>query len=111
MAAIPLLATMSAGRFTRIDRLLGDLSYPVYLNHFVAMPAVATWLPGLGTFGLFAVTAYALVLSYVMYALIEPALVGLRNRVRRAQTNETALPLPAQTANDNAAAASGKAVA
>ena len=102
MAAIPLLAILSAGRFERIDRVLGDLSYPVYLNHCVVLPAVRTLLPDLGMAGLAAVTLYALALSYVMYALIEPGLIGLRNRVRRAST-ATAAPafIPATAANDN----------
>lgn len=83
MLIFVLLTRMDAGRFTRIDRMLGDLSYPVYLNHCVLLSAARTLLPDLGGMGLLAVSLYAVVLSYAMYALVEPRLNGLRDRVRR----------------------------
>lgn len=98
LALIPLLASMSAGRWQRIDQFLGDMSYPVYLNHCIVLPAVRTYAPDLSAVGLAAVLVYVLALSYVMHALVEPTLVRLRARIRRAGTEPPAqaadAPLP-----------------
>lgn len=81
---IPLLAGLSAGRFEALDRALGDLSYPLYLNHCLALPIVRSLWGSVSTEGLMIVSAAMIAFSVAMYLVIEPALDGLRSRIRRA---------------------------
>lgn len=82
LPAIPALALLKVRGTSRIDRMLGDLSYPLYLNHILVMYVVRAFWPQIGWAGLLAATLAALLVSYAMYRLIEPGLNGLRNRVR-----------------------------
>lgn len=86
LASIPLLAVLKAGAFYRTDRLLGDLSYPLYLNHILVMYAVRAFWPQLSWGGLALSVLAALIVSYAMYRLIEPGLNTLRDKVRGGRT-------------------------
>jgi peptidoglycan/LPS O-acetylase OafA/YrhL len=84
-AAIIALITLADFRFDRAreaDRFLGDLSYSVYLNHYVVGVVFYSTLEEhtMSTFGL--AIAASLVYSYAMYLLVEPGFRALRNRVR-----------------------------
>jgi peptidoglycan/LPS O-acetylase OafA/YrhL len=89
LLAIPLLATLNAGVFEPLDRALGDLSYPLYLNHCILLPVVRSYVPSLSAEGLIVVTAITVLFSCAMYLAVEPALSGLRDRIRRASIAAT----------------------
>jgi peptidoglycan/LPS O-acetylase OafA/YrhL len=82
--AIALLASRTAGsRWRNRDRVLGDLSYPLYLNHYVLIILSASVLPVHDGWGQAALLGVALGLAAVMHRLVEAPLVGMRNRMRR----------------------------
>jgi peptidoglycan/LPS O-acetylase OafA/YrhL len=77
-----LLPRGAAGRFKRLDRRLGDLSYPLYLNHYAVGIAAASLAPRAG-WPLFAVTALAaIVLAAAAERLVDRPIRALRDRVR-----------------------------
>jgi peptidoglycan/LPS O-acetylase OafA/YrhL len=76
------LAEAQGGRWRRLDRRLGDLSYPLYLTHYAV---------GIGITGVFAQRGLAMFgvgvcvsigVAAVMAWLVDDRLVRLRNRVR-----------------------------
>lgn len=79
---IPLVAVLGARSPGRWDRLAGDVSYGVFLNHFLIMwllfpggAPTASQLP--------VVVASSLLASYVTQRWIERPALGLRRRLRR----------------------------
>ena len=77
-----LLPRGAEGRFKRLDRRLGDLSYPLYLNHYAVGIAAASLAPRSG-WPLFAVTVLASVLlAAAAERLVDRPIRGLRDRVR-----------------------------
>lgn len=71
--------------FRRVDRSLGDLSYAIYLNHYVVLVLFGALVgPSRGAALWGAALAAALVLSAVMQQVIERPLAGLRSRIRGA---------------------------
>jgi peptidoglycan/LPS O-acetylase OafA/YrhL len=68
----------------RLDRRLGDLSYPIYLNHYTVLVAYAAWIPKQmsPTWGLLGVVAVAMVLAAVTQYLVERPMAAWRDRVR-----------------------------
>lgn len=77
-------------RRRNLDTLAGNLSYGIYLNHFliaalVARLAAAPYVPPPGTlpFALLVLAASAMA-AWVTYALVERPFDGVRARVRRA---------------------------
>lgn len=87
LALIPALCRIKLPRTLPLDRYLGDLSYPLYLNHAVIMIVVGAVLPQAGWGGFALAVAAALALSVVMYRFIEPGLNTLRARVRQGRGN------------------------
>ncbi|MCA0423488.1 MAG: acyltransferase [Proteobacteria bacterium] len=79
---IPALAHIRLTRARPQDQALGDLSYPLYLNHFGIMFVVGAFWPQLGWTGFALTLAAALALSVVMFRLVEPGLDSLRKQVR-----------------------------
>lgn len=66
----------------RVDQFLGDLSYPVYLNHLVIGVVFKSLVPVPGIVSFLTAIGLSLCFSYAMYLLIEPPLRRLRARVR-----------------------------
>jgi len=101
MLLIALFAALSVmrvgGRLARIDRALGDLSFPLYVVHepviVVAALCFAPAVPvAIGT----ALTALAA--AWVLYAGLEKPLMALRTRIRKADiafADAAAAPAPA----------------
>ena len=83
-----LLCTLATNRITDrwhwLDRQLGDLSYPLYLNHYVVgitLTGVSTMRGGtIYCFGLFS----SVCLAVCMGALVDGRLLAVRNRLRQA---------------------------
>jgi peptidoglycan/LPS O-acetylase OafA/YrhL len=83
-ASIALLAVANLPpRWARFDRWIGGLSYPVYLNHFLAGTVVMSLGIGRGPISLALASLVALVLAAVMERIVEPPLERLRTRVRK----------------------------
>ena len=76
------LAHAAADRFKQIDWQLGNLSYPIYLNHWIVIVATYTLTDGTG----FAVQATAIVasvaLSWVLMHIVETPMRSLRDQLR-----------------------------
>jgi peptidoglycan/LPS O-acetylase OafA/YrhL len=84
LAFAMLAAARSPAWLHGIDRFLGDLSYPLYLNHY-AVGLVLTCCTGVRSGALYgAGLLLSVLLSAAMAALVDGRLAGLRNRVRRA---------------------------
>jgi len=83
--AIPALHWAARHRFGRLDDLAGDLSYGVFLNHFLLI-----WLlfpqPGHTPVQWAGLAAASLVLSFVSQRWVEKPVLAWRRRLRRAGT-------------------------
>lgn len=71
-----------ATRTARIDKALGDLTYPLYLVHWPVVWLVGRLLPGAGAEGYGAV-ALASLAAAALLLLLEQPLARLRDRIRR----------------------------
>ena len=82
-AVVAILARTRKGiSVKRLDQLLGDLSYPVYLNHYAVTVVMLSLFP-VGSENLFLLCIFlCLVASWAVAQLTEPFTKGLRNRVR-----------------------------
>ncbi len=78
------LAERRAGQWQKLDKRLGDLSYPLYLNHYVVGLVLIDVSAARGR----AIYALAVVLSVglaaLMGGLVDRPLIAIRTRVRRA---------------------------
>jgi peptidoglycan/LPS O-acetylase OafA/YrhL len=90
LAAVVAVALRSprllTGRAAAVDRLFGDLSYPLYLCHYHARALVLWVAPGVSmtyprSGGVLAV-GLAVVISYLVCRVADHPLVELRNRLR-----------------------------
>lgn len=82
-AVVGILARTRKGiSVKRLDQWLGDLSYPVYLNHYAVTVVMLSLFP-VGSVNLFFLCIFLyLVASWAVALLTEPFTKGLRNRVR-----------------------------
>jgi peptidoglycan/LPS O-acetylase OafA/YrhL len=83
-AIFALLAGQPAGRWQRLDRRLGDLSYPLYLNHYVVGIAVTDLCPVRNVAVYLASIGASVLLAAMMGGVVDGRLTGLRRRVRLA---------------------------
>ncbi|MBR7961262.1 acyltransferase [Burkholderia vietnamiensis] len=90
---LPAVWALSKLRFGATDELLGNISYGVYLNHYVLILAekamrieVASWAHRI------AFMCTSIILAYISYRLIEHPALMLRHRVRR-----NAMPTPMES--------------
>ncbi len=77
-----LLTKAAAGGHKRLDRRLGDLSYPLYLNHYAVGIAASSLLPRLGWTLYIVSIAAAVLLSAAAERLVDRPVRVLRNRIR-----------------------------
>ena len=75
-----------------IDRLLGNLTYPLYLYHEVVLIVILTFTTGYSYGTLVAGFALSLATAALMMALVDPAVTRYRDRIRGAalRPNRTA---------------------
>jgi peptidoglycan/LPS O-acetylase OafA/YrhL len=66
----------------RVDRWLGDLSYPVYLNHYVVTIAVISLVRARNVWVFLMCIPLSLAASWLVAQLTEPLTRGLRTRIR-----------------------------
>lgn len=80
--ATVILATLNSTRFQKLDRFWGELSYPLYLNHFIVGVVWKSLYPDPSDNLFFVACGTSFFFSIVMYYLVEPPLKKLRNVVR-----------------------------
>jgi len=77
------LARLRVGtRFRRIDRWLGDLSYPLYLNHYAITIAVVTLMPRRNVWTFLVCLPLSIAASWMISHLTEPVTRNMRNQIR-----------------------------
>ncbi|WLH33596.1 acyltransferase [Pseudomonas sp. FP2196] len=81
---IPAVYLLTRFKFHRVDELLGNISYGVFLNHFVVMYALhALWPADYDAQRVITVLMLSLLLSCVSYYYVERPVLALRHRLRR----------------------------
>jgi peptidoglycan/LPS O-acetylase OafA/YrhL len=83
VAVFAVLADRPAGWWHAADRRLGDLSYPLYLNHYVVGIGLTGLCAARGPAVYVAGVVLSIGLAAAMGALVDGRLVAFRNRVRR----------------------------
>jgi peptidoglycan/LPS O-acetylase OafA/YrhL len=73
-----------APRWRRLDRALGDLSYPLYLNHYIVGIAIFDLWPSRGGITYIVCMLVAVALATIMAKTTDTPLLGLRTRLRGA---------------------------
>jgi peptidoglycan/LPS O-acetylase OafA/YrhL len=81
-AVLPLVRMTASWRVRLIDRWLGDLSYPIYLNHYVVTIAALSLAPLRNPAIYLACIVMCVALSWAIAQLTEPFSMHLRNRIR-----------------------------
>lgn len=71
-------------RFSGWDRLLGDLSYPLYLNHFIIL-ATMKFLGKISIASYLLSICMAILLAAAMRSIVEPSTNTLRAKIRGAK--------------------------
>jgi peptidoglycan/LPS O-acetylase OafA/YrhL len=82
VALFAVLAERPAGGWHKVDRRLGDLSYPLYLNHYVVGIGLTGLCPWRGPAVCVAGVGLSIALAAAMSALVDGRLVAFRNRIR-----------------------------
>jgi len=81
LIGIPILLGLKNIKMPKIDNLLGNLSYGIYLNHFFIMYIIGNRpVTNLERFELIIVS---IVLAYIVHKLIEEPLMNLRKKYRK----------------------------
>jgi peptidoglycan/LPS O-acetylase OafA/YrhL len=80
---IATLGCFRGAKRTRIyDRRIGDLSYPVYLNHYTVLILIASFGVSRSWASLWLALAGSIVVSWIAAIIIETPIRPLRNRIR-----------------------------
>jgi peptidoglycan/LPS O-acetylase OafA/YrhL len=82
LTIMTLLAFASISKGRRIDRALGNLTYPLYLYHEVVLIVVLAMTTGYAYSTLAIGVALSFVTAAVLMALVDPAMTRYRDRVR-----------------------------
>ncbi len=83
IAVILILARLACSRHLKaLDQWLGDLSYPVYLNHYAVTISFLTLFYEAGMVVFWGCIAASVVFSWLIALLTEPVTKRLRERVR-----------------------------
>ena len=101
LATIPEGGGTGARRIARIDRLCGELTYPLYLMHWCIVVAAKTFLPHESWTSVVLAFAAAYAVAALAVVVVERPVARLRARVRRRGVPSTgtvpASPRPAST--------------
>lgn len=76
------LAYAGADRFKKVDWQLGNLSYPIYLNHWIVIVAMYTLTDGTGLAVQAASIAASIALSWVLMRIVETPMRSVRDQLR-----------------------------
>ena len=81
--ALILLASVRLSKqATAIDQALGDLTYPLYLNHYAVLVVARSLFPAPNPFVQTAAVLAALLISVVLHRLVETPMATIRDRIR-----------------------------
>jgi peptidoglycan/LPS O-acetylase OafA/YrhL len=69
-------------RLRRWDRRLGDLSYPIYLNHYAVVITFFSLVPDRSAVWQLAAIAVTILVSWMLVLAVERPMLPLRNRLR-----------------------------
>jgi len=81
-SVIPLWGTRVSAAAKTIDQKVGDLSYPLYLNHFVIVTAFYQHWPWRNLSAILICIATAVIVSYIANEIVEPLTKSVRDRLR-----------------------------
>lgn len=85
-------------RHSKFDRFLGDLSYPIYIAHMVAIIyAINSPFLGLAN-GSTSIVLFTLFLAMLLHFLVEKPIERLRNKIKK---NKLVMPLSATFTQEN----------
>lgn len=76
------LSYAGADRFRLVDWQLGNLSYPIYLNHWIVIVVIYTLTDGTGLALLALAAVASIVLSWLLMHVVETPMRSLRDRLR-----------------------------
>ena len=87
LLAMPIVVLMLARlevetRLRRWDRRLGDLSYPIYLNHYAVVITFFSLVPNRAAVWQVAALAVSILVSWILVQAVERPMLPLRNRLR-----------------------------
>jgi peptidoglycan/LPS O-acetylase OafA/YrhL len=82
LAIMTSLAFIPIARGRRIDRVLGNLTYPLYLYHEVVLIVILTVTTGYAYTTLALGVVLSVVMAAILMALVDPAVTFYRDRVR-----------------------------
>lgn len=104
---IPLVFLLSRLRFHRVDEFLGNISYGVFLNHFVVMYALrGFWPVAYDARVVGAVLLLSVLCSGLTYYCVERPALRLRHRLRRGTTQRRTRSRAGEKPKQTAASAS-----
>ncbi|MFS2197905.1 acyltransferase family protein [Pseudomonas sp. Pseusp3] len=96
---VPAVYLLTKLKFHRIDEFLGNISYGVFLNHYVVMYFLhAIWSVAYDEIIVATVLALSLLLSGVSYYCVERPALKLRHALRTGAKNRVGHPLDRETA-------------
>jgi peptidoglycan/LPS O-acetylase OafA/YrhL len=81
-----------SAQFQRLDAALGDLSYPLYLNHFAIEVLLLALVGGASALALWGGVALSIAAALALSAVVEPLTRGLREMVRGSAIRSAAPP-------------------
>lgn len=77
------LRSFASRRIRKLDETIGEVSYPIYLNHYTAAMVVMLWTPRVKDWHFFAqALPVALILAIIGYVLVDRPLKPYRDLVR-----------------------------
>lgn len=82
---IPLWSTRISASWKVFDQRLGDLSYPLYLNHFAIVTAFYALWPSRGPGSIMISIAASIAVSWIATVIVEPLTRSARDRRRGTQ--------------------------
>jgi len=88
LIGFPIVALVTRIKPIRIDEALGNISYGVFLNHFLLIWTFQ--VSGVDTSDLYNISfliVCSFLLSWLTYRLVERPVVALRYKMRKAQSN------------------------
>jgi peptidoglycan/LPS O-acetylase OafA/YrhL len=82
------LARVRSERLRRVDRFLGDLTYPLYVSHPNTMIIFLSMTVGYSYFTLFTSLIAALVTAWILSLIVDPSVRKMRDTVRGGPLNQ-----------------------
>lgn len=93
LIGLPVVALLSRMKFGKFDELLGNISYGVFLNHFLILWSLQAAGVDTGkTSNVLTLIACSLALAWVSYRIVERPVIQYRRKIRAKETFQNAMP-------------------